>query len=997
VSRGDNFVSPRSWQKYKQTLGACLLSNGNDSSARYRLIDLRNRWLSRSQEDMIPSSRQKLISLFDKSLRSPYHSEMATECKQTTSDLTLLGRIILDWCTSAQRPGVTKVYVAARLLRSCIRLETGITLILLDFLGARDHGDGFCKQSLYHVISELARSGHFVISKYLRWLIARGGVRSSEDIAPEGPCATRLLAELPVDDSLDGIDMLRTTIMHRATESTSIGGSERHAGIIDLEDLLAEAAKPIEATKGWEPSIRIKEVANRLSRKSRSEKAETGTWIRQKVCQFMPPSPASSPEDWKGNKIGGANTITHNEFILVRAVLESIEDFSMLADVLKMCTHSEDVQVLASIADTLYYHCETFAAIGALEELFERLLIRLRTRSEDSDMTQLQRSMCHLAGKIPGAEAVATQLSQELLQLHHKTAADACSPVSDHMTERLDVSESQFVDEVDKVIASGTSMDQATMQRLFDMVTGRLQASWCSPDPQISNSCATLLSKLKCFDVQHFGKLARVWVNKVVATPNRPGLRDIFASLIAQDCVEFKELTRELRTFLDDYVSTENTPAARQSVRDVLVFIVGSASKTENLFYEDGYRLRAMRLSMQATLASDIIAIIKRCVELSPELSCGEPDENSSLYGSEAMRIFFQRAVLRNPDLVTRDFVLPLVWNSHPDCRAVVGELMKCWLALDPASVGLTWDAAHHIEQILRSADELNLPFCQVALRSFVVDDVVERGKGDEEPLGYMAAFERAMDKAIQGDDKSWMIIVPLLDAKIASHVYHRAESLLLQLIPSLPSDEPAVESRDENENRARRLLSILSATSDGIKVDPNASLTSQVVDKLSDLWGLLMQGDIRSRNSAIELWLPVLLDLVIFHATYWDNSKSSSEFRSRILLCLASFLLELQGRGHNHPLLLQQIFDVSLLLVDDLPEDARSNCVRSLKDKTSDSRIQYIFGYSTASMDWMQLNQKGKLMAYPFRRWEILSEPTPNVGENDTSLSLTLFNARRV
>jgi mediator of RNA polymerase II transcription subunit 12 len=32
----------------------------------------------------------------------------------------------------------------------------------------------------------------------------------------------------------------------------------------------------------------------------------------------------------------------------------------------------------------------------------------------------------------------------------------------------------------------------------------------------------------------------------------------------------------------------------------------------------------------------------------------------------------------------------------------------------------------------------------------------------------------------------------------------------------------------------------------------------------------------------------------------------------------------------------------------------------------------------------------------YPLRRWEMLAESTPNVGENDTSLSLKLFQARR-
>ena len=33
----------------------------------------------------------------------------------------------------------------------------------------------------------------------------------------------------------------------------------------------------------------------------------------------------------------------------------------------------------------------------------------------------------------------------------------------------------------------------------------------------------------------------------------------------------------------------------------------------------------------------------------------------------------------------------------------------------------------------------------------------------------------------------------------------------------------------------------------------------------------------------------------------------------------------------------------------------------------------------------------------FVLKRWELLSEPTPNVGENDTSLSLGLFEAIKI
>jgi mediator of RNA polymerase II transcription subunit 12 len=79
-----------------------------------------------------------------------------------------------------------------------------------------------------------------------------------------------------------------------------------------------------------------------------------------------------------------------------------------------------------------------------------------------------------------------------------------------------------------------------------------------------------------------------------------------------------------------------------------------------------------------------------------------------------------------------------------------------------------------------------------------------------------------------------------------------------------------------------------------------------------------------------------------------------------------------------------------------------------------SNWRISYLFSITKDPSDWLVLSQKERLPVggpterrgagmerekvapYPLRRWEMLGEPTPNIGENDTSLSLTLFGARK-
>jgi mediator of RNA polymerase II transcription subunit 12 len=53
--------------------------------------------------------------------------------------------------------------------------------------------------------------------------------------------------------------------------------------------------------------------------------------------------------------------------------------------------------------------------------------------------------------------------------------------------------------------------------------------------------------------------------------------------------------------------------------------------------------------------------------------------------------------------------------------------------------------------------------------------------------------------------------------------------------------------------------------------------------------------------------------------------------------------------------------------------------------------------GAVARGMGFMYGQGAEKLVPFVFRQWEMLSEPNPNIGENDTSLSLTLFEATKI
>lgn len=995
-THSESFICPKIWMKYRTTLTSCLSTPPLIHSPVYTVIDQRNARLDRSANGRGVSPRCRLVQLLDMSLYVPFTSDLANECRQVMPDLHVLTRTLLEWSTSVHRPGITKIYVGTRLLRTWSRLDVELNDEMLDFLGTRQQNPGLCKSSLYHLFSELARSGHFSISKYLQWLIARGGVRGLADMLPDGPCATRLLAELSTHDLPEGIDRLRQTMLSRASFSVKSERAETEGQIEKLEEcfsLLSNQSKSL-------PNMQIPGYSGAIERRShltRAIKSVIGSWIRKQVSSHTGQRTAPAIDSWKREHSDEAKpTMTSSEFHMARAVLEDIEDLSMLADVLQIAVHSDDMQILGSAADTLSLHIQEFAAIGALNDLFNKLLDRLRSVAENSDPWVLLRSLSNVATRLPGCQQVARQLSYELSQCNRKSAVDARSPVSDHMAEVLQNTESEFSDEIEKIFASGTSMDHPTFERLFNMIISRMEATWTKPSLQ-QRDCAVLLLQLKIFDIKHFGILITAWLRKLLHAPGRLPLVHVVGPLIAIGCIEFKVVTTIIAE-ADEGNNLHSHPSyVSKSAFETLSLLIGTRQELNFMTVDDAYRLDIERLQFRKDFPREAIAIVRRAIESIASEGCGSADL-VSLCRTDQVKKFIQNTVLTDFEAVAQGLILPLSSTSSSESREQIRDVIRS--VLDPATATRNDStSAQIVETVLHMADDFSLPFCQLELQLTFVAEASAWSNGESDHSNCLEAFERAVDLAIANENTAWTSIIPMLDIRIARHLCQRAERLLLDLVPSIKSESRNTTALTENEVLARRLLFAVDATIYSMQGSSIPELANQIAEKLNDIWHIVSQGDLQSQVTASTIWLPLMLDFITLHVNLFDNHKNGPEIRSRMLLSFSAFLLEFQTNSsvNTTPLLLQRFFDISLLLVDELADEARLQCVRILKDKTFDSGICYIFGYSAPPMDWLQLNQKGKLMSFPLRRWEILSEPTPNVGENDTSLSLTLFNARKV
>jgi mediator of RNA polymerase II transcription subunit 12, fungi type len=990
----ENFISPKIWSKYKATLRLYLSQSTNFDD-----IDQRNSRLSPPGVNINQSPRQGLIQLLDKSLTEPFSNDLFHNCWYLISDRSALIQTVLEWSSSSYRPGLTKVYVASRLLRIWSNFGVDVNDEALKFAGSGINYSHFCKSSFYHLVSELTRSGHFSISRYLQWLIARGGVREPSDLMEDGPCTTRLLAELPTNDLPESINQLRRTMLNRASFSPDREVQQMKDQIVIIENYLSNMTAHTDLGTVMD-LLTSSNVDNNRQKLSRAIKSEIGLWLRMYVNLHTVKHRLPLINGWKGeNEDRVKSAITSSEFVLVRRFLEDVEDLSILADVLKMVASSDDIQVLASAVDTLNFHTETFGAIGALKELFDKLLARLSVlrESRDTDCTPLLASLADLAARLPGSEVVALQLSQELAQISRKTAADVCSPVSDHMAEVLQSSESGFSDEIEKILASGTFMDQLTLERLFEMIILQLEASWSKSGAQ-QRSCNLLLGQLRSFNPKQFDILMTSWLRKLLRSSKRPTMSHVLGPLIALSCLGFKEALNSSIVILESNTVTSNPSIASDVAIEILALLVGS-SQEQNMLPDDFYRLGIKRLQAQKDFPTESISIIRRAIELSVSTVDNQRGSLATLCHSERMRHFLQHLIIVNLEAVVEGFIMPLAKSPCPGVYEQLSALINYLLNHAPGITASYFiqdrSLGSRIEDAFQRADDLTLPFCQLELQYIFAAEATNYSNDEKYGTGCFEAFERAIDSAVTNNNKVWTSIIPMLNIQIARHLCQRAERLFLQLVPSIKPEDPSVFIPTESDGLAKRLLFIVNATRYSVQANRSLHLASQVVEKVNDLWQIISPWTELSKAIVMK-WLPVMLDFIILHVNMFDSTKSGSDLRSRLLLLLSTLLLELRAHNDISSTLIQQIFDVMLLLSDDLSEDSRAHCVRSLKDKSLDGTVRYVFGFS-APMDWLQLSQKGKLVPHPLRRWEILSEPTPNVGENDTSLSLTLFKARKL
>ncbi|EGC47827.1 RNA polymerase II mediator complex component Srb8 [Histoplasma capsulatum var. duboisii H88] len=914
-----SFILPRTWAKYESVLSSCLDMNLADDKAAFQNLKARNTRVCRLQNDRgkpIQSINQRLIQLLDSSSDV---STICSECLNISQDYSILVTKLIEWASTSFRYGTARTYTVVRVFRKWKRSGVDIDSHILSFLIQDHRKSGVRFFDVYHVICEL---------------------HVSADIG--------LLGHLPPHRLPSHIWNLRNTLLSRTGFSVALENATIQLIKASVRRRLPHMFPMLSIDGDAEMTDDVD-----LTSLSWTVRSEIGNWIRDQVASHVKNSLKSAIDRDFASEVK-TSALTPQEFFEVRYILECLCDFSMLADVLKYASGSNNVTVVASAVDTLNYHLDSFNAIGATGDLFKSFTgAYARISKTELSVQDLIASLLDVAIKLPAELSTLSMLRRDQLQRDRKLAMAACSPVSDHIVDTLNTANPTFTEELDQLLTSGNSMDESTLARIFDTLRKKLEAGSVNGE-QSAHETARYFANLRPFNTKLFDNLMIKWVISVMRSSPRPKLSSILPPLIGVGCVTLHSFYVLARAFLHSDAHKNAIPDLAELRIDMIQLLDDKLSNGNGSQDLVAYRFKIARQGYMRQYSGEALGLIQ---DLLADLS-----EN----GADTPPKQFKNDLLST-------IVTPLF------CEVIVRH---------PSIVGLA--AA---ERTIESINDFSLPLCLINLRllfSFECDNDVKKRI-------YDVVFEAAKSNMHKGQPH-WIDVVGTLHADAAKEIRQRAEEQLLSLVlssDSLPAS-PVSKSGAPTSVTASALvcLRIVEDLSFSVPENGSPSLGPMLIEKMNMvlhritiLESHIMNTNIMQYNdqaaairqahatqeSAITFWFYILLRLVSIHRstfTLGTLSKSDLADQSRLLIsitCIAlsktlspkvpsarpyyippttplMFAVPPQS-SQPQPLfystdagistnLRTQALDVAATLLDSIPDDSRHQCSRFFRDR---------------------------------------------------------------
>ncbi|TKA69974.1 hypothetical protein B0A55_08064 [Friedmanniomyces simplex] len=993
TSRGC-LIIPATWKKYSYLLAPTTPPASNDvlqSPAEH--LARRNERLVGPVSKTPASTRGALLQLYNAldTAGLDFNLEQLTDhCLCLVQDTDQLVPALLEWASSPYRHGLARVYLAAKLISTLRKQGHNTDAAILDYLRRPVATPAKQDEHVYNVIGELVRLDAFRVGPYLQWVISSGAIYGP----PEMQRAVGLLASLPAASLPVHLANLRQTLLDR---------------IEGAVDALAAAAPVIEAFKAAITEQTVAEMSDLPQCASLPVKVAVDDYVRRYTRSM--------------SKMPDLDLTT---FCILRRFLEYTDDIAALAELILLATQTENSLLLATLADTAVLHFEAFAAFGQLQNVTDAIIERYRVlRSQQPLDRTLILSLTGLVHLVHGPGALIEYLTSDLTICEQLNTAAICSPASDNLIG-MHAASLDSDEDTDAVFASGNTMDDQLLQRVFMRVLLRAdKAGSRSTEP--TSKMSSWLNQLRIVGGSSFDQLVGSYCRPAIrGAGNGINAANAITGLIATGCLSLDRIIEMAKADSGAY-------AAKLAMDLLLSPLVASASLSSLERY--GY-----------------LANQRSCLWRHPETV------------TRLLLTACERADFEVTDAAVTDLLVAYTNSRMPIVKAVFEDASACGTlpararglskAILQRGMQISASEMLSLQDIINMADPLSI--------YFAAGELWWTPRHQSAPTsGTDGIAQTVLVEAIQSGNIVWpQLLGSAVDEPTKRALHNWAQEQLLFAATRAP-----LENDSHVQMVVDRYLDVLDLTHHAVRGEDDTAVLVALNDRLRDLERQVSSAgiDVRADRDGLAWQLRILLHICTLHIRPPEaQSEGNRQARANLLMTLCSLFVH--PRIQTQPSTAEHIFDLASALSESLPETALASIARATR--TLDSRVQAILGDVSAATDtwlalvsqvqptggltaqqralakhpsahaqlqpgnssrpggalgqasssaagsaqqqpraWPLTNGAGNRVAggeekttpFPLRRWEILPDPTPVMGENDTSVSLGLFGARRV
>ncbi|KAG8624532.1 hypothetical protein KVT40_007599 [Elsinoe batatas] len=1004
-------VALKRWPSLSSTYKSlCNRHSQGQINTRLQSIATRNDHLNVSSDQTrarLKSPQLQVFDYLDQIAIGTHIDTILDTCQVLCNNAEILVTAIIDWATTVHRVGRSRIYLAVRLLRQLATSGTSLEEPVLSCLESTS-GRARDRSMFDAVVVELVSSRHFNFGKYLQWLISSGHVSTTDKTHAS------LLHSIPPSQLSSQSLSLRRAIISRLGQ-----WDVQSVSPPPLEGIVEEILESNVSQERWAALMTELMAASISDRLALSRRLAT-VLIEQHNEKRSTPIAA---------------------FLAARDLMECAADFPSIYQVLRTLVLQAKHQDVANYAATIQRHVDVFDAMGVLQELtvlLHRVHARLRHLNQYDKIFIC--SLLDLSRAQPRLATQAPSLEQDLIICEQQHAAAVCSPASDSMltVQSGDIASDE---DIDRTLASGNMMDEQLLARLFSAIVERTVKWTVSGSASLASPCRWFAS-LRLFDTTVFDRHMNNLLGKLVANAGTDQVRAILIALISSGCLN---PGNALNAFVKrlDILESNNAPQLARFAAGTLQTFLPLTDLDHQKIGPEIYRFQIAQITVCKEHYKTILRFVwhglamlndaNNCLFTSPAVAwlstCCVSDSDAV---ADALHVHERVAAPRGPR------VTKLLWMM---ARGVVSDIPSTKTEQDDTTGLVT---------MIRGSDELRLPFVRL---------LIGQVGGTNASSEQQHELRRAFETAIADHSVTWPQLMDGAGSEVAKSLHQHSSDAILSAVADLLGDSPsksasatiaenlkvaAITSSDNDESSIHvmdRVVDLLQQSSERLdeskgrgavgdrSLESIASLTrftilaasSMSADKstspttqklLGSLCTLMVRGDLQMHREVQELLHDCCALLCrsmstdqrssIYHRLD-DSTRQNAGTRFMLgieesgtpWLALAS-RVPVQPSSTSSPTPVQSSFQ-SLAR----PGQQSMPSPRAFSGSTSNTSTPLPSpGGQPLSA---QIRTPGpvstemKYNHFHLRKWELMQDPTPNMGSNDTSLSLQLFAARKV